>query len=267
VFLHGLNPFGFARLRRFDENNVDPNRNFLLPSERFEGSSAAYARLDAFLNPCRPPSRLEPVTLKALWLIARYGIPALRQAIAGGQYQYERGLFYGGSGPSRTQQLLREHLPRLLRGSKHVVHLDFHTGLGRHGTCKLLIDYPLNERQRDWLTDWFGADSFEACDASGIAYEARGGFGRWCHSLGLAPDYLFACAEFGTYGPIPVLAGLRAENQTHHWGTDSAAATVRAKARLKELFCPASPEWRSQVIARSLDLVIRAEQGLLKSVS
>jgi len=37
VFLHGLNPFGFAWLRRFDENNVDPNRNFLLPGERFEG--------------------------------------------------------------------------------------------------------------------------------------------------------------------------------------------------------------------------------------
>src|SRR5262245_12648489 len=30
VFLHGLNPFGFAWLRRFDENNVDLNRNFLL---------------------------------------------------------------------------------------------------------------------------------------------------------------------------------------------------------------------------------------------
>ncbi len=30
VFLHGLNPYGFAWRRRFDENNVDPNRNFLL---------------------------------------------------------------------------------------------------------------------------------------------------------------------------------------------------------------------------------------------
>jgi hypothetical protein len=57
VFLHVLNPFGFAWLRRFDENNVDPNRNFLLPGERFEGAPEAYARLDSFLNPRRPPSR------------------------------------------------------------------------------------------------------------------------------------------------------------------------------------------------------------------
>ncbi len=47
VFLHGLNPFGFAWLRRFDENNVDPNRNYLLPGERFEGAPEVYARLDA----------------------------------------------------------------------------------------------------------------------------------------------------------------------------------------------------------------------------
>ncbi len=143
VFLHGLNPFGFSWLRRFDENNVDPNRNFLLPGERFEGAPEGYTQLDAFLNPRRPPSRWEPFTLKALWHIARHGMPTLRQAIAGGQYRYPQGLFFGGAGPSRVQQLLAENLPRWLGGSKCVAHLDFHTGLGPSGACKLLIDSPL----------------------------------------------------------------------------------------------------------------------------
>lgn len=265
VFLHGLNPFGFAWLRRFDENNVDPNRNFLLPGEPFEGASEGYARLDAFLNPPRPPSLWEPFTIKALWLIARQGMPALRQAVAGGQYRYPRGLFFGGAGPARTHRLLGEILPRLLEGSKRCVHLDFHTGLGRWGACKLLIDYPLSDRQRGCLTDWFGADSFEAFDSRGIAYDTRGGFGRWCMARGLAPNYLFACAEFGTYGPVRVLAGLRAENQAHHWGTPTAASMIQAKSRLKELFCPDSAAWRSKVIERSLDLVDRAQRGLLEN--
>ena len=52
----------------------------------------------------------------------------------------------------------------------------------------------------------------------------------------LALDYLFACAEFGTYGPLRILAGLRAENQAHHWAPPTAASTVWAKQRLKELF-------------------------------
>ncbi len=73
VFLHGLNPYGFAWLRRFDQNNVDPNRNFLLPGELFAGAPPGYASLDSFLNPCRPPSRWEPFLLKAMLLIAWYG--------------------------------------------------------------------------------------------------------------------------------------------------------------------------------------------------
>lgn len=263
VFLHGLNPYGFATLRRFDENNVDLNRNFLLPGEHFEGAPDGYSKLNSFLNPSRPPSALEPMRLKALGLIARYGIPALQQAIAGGQYQFPRGLFFGGFGPTQTHRILSEQMPHWLAGSKRVVHLDFHTGLGRRGTCKLLIDYQLSDCQRDWLIQWFGHDAFETSDSSGIAYQARGGFGQWCVSRVLAPDYLYACAEFGTYRPVQVLAGLRAENQAHHWGTDSAASTIRAKARLRELFCPASPTWRSQVIKQSLQLINQAQQGLL----
>lgn len=262
VFLHGLNPFGFAWLRRVDENNVDTDRNFLSPGERYEGSPAGYARLDALLNPRRPPSRWEPFLLKAMWAIARHGMPALRQTVAAGQYDFPQGLFFGGARPSRTQQLVRDNMDRWLRGSRYATHLDFHTGLGARGSCKLLISYPLSDRQRRWLSDWFGADSFEALDSSAIAYETRGGFGRWCVSRNLAPDYVFACAEFGTYGPIPVVAGLRAENQAHHWGRAASKSTFRAKQRLKELFCPSAEAWRRVVLDKSFDLVERALQGL-----
>ncbi len=262
VFLHGLNPFGFAWLRRVDENNVDPNRNFLLPGERFVGANEHYARLDKFLNLPRPPGRLDMFTLQALPLIVKHGVPALRQAIAEGQYDFPRGLFYGGSGPSQMQQVLRDHLPRWLAGSRSVVHLDFHTGLGRSGHCTLLLDYSLRDSQRRALTKWFGEGSFEIANSTGVSYEARGGLGRWCVSRNLAPDYLFAVAEFGTYSPLRVLAGLRAENQAHHWGDPSAPLTLRAKQRLKELFCPADAGWRSRVLEKSLDLVERALKGL-----
>ena len=263
VFLHGLNPYGFAWLRRFDENNVDLNRNFLLPGERFEGAPEFYAELNNFLNPMLPPRRWEPFVLKALYLIALYGMSALQQSVASGQYCYPHGLFFGGIGPSKSQKILGENLSRWLAGSDRVVHLDFHTGLGPHGTCRLLIDYPLNERQHEWLTEWFGAGSFEACDSSTAAYDAKGGFGRWCAAQHLAPDYLFACAEFGTFGPVKVLGGLRAENQAHHWGEPKCNSTRRAKEQLRELFCPSSNAWRSQFLQRSFDLISRAQQGLL----
>ena len=262
VLLHGLNPYGFAHLRRFNEQNVDPNRNFLLTDESYVGAPTGYAELDSFLNPRRPPSRWEPVTLKALWLIARHGLPSLRQAIAAGQYDYSQGLFFGGTEPIPLVGLLADQLPRWLTGSQQVVHLDFHTGLGRWATCKLLLDYAPTDLQLQQLSTWFGPESFEANTSSSIAYDARGGFGRWCLAQEIAPQYLFACAEFGTYGPVPVLAGLRAENQAHHWGDAKSPVTQWTKRRLKELFCPASAKWRSQVVDHGMTLIKQAVTGM-----
>ncbi len=262
VLLHGLNPYGFAWLRRFDDGNIDPNRNFLLPGEEYAGAPAGYAALDPFLNPRCPPSRWEPFRLKAMWMIARYGMAALRQAIAAGQYDFPQGLFFGGHGPSRTLQVLENHLPRWLAGSRTVVHLDLHTGLGTHGTWKLLIDAPLADVQRQRLVDWYGTDRFETSDVSEVAYEARGGWGRWCTARGLADDYLYACAEFGTYDPVTVLAGLRAENRAHHWGKADSPATRQVRLRVKELFCPVSDAWRQNVLGSSLEMVETAARGL-----
>ncbi len=52
---------------------------------------------------------------------------ALRQSIAGGQYQFPQGLFFVEMGHPVHTQILREQMPRWLKGSRQVVHLDFHT--------------------------------------------------------------------------------------------------------------------------------------------
>ena len=44
VFIHALNPYGFAWLRRWNEDNIDLNRNFLLSGEIFEGSPKDYPK-------------------------------------------------------------------------------------------------------------------------------------------------------------------------------------------------------------------------------
>lgn len=262
IFLHALNPYGFARVRRQNEANVDPNRNFLEEGECYSGSPPGYAPLDGLLNPQRPPSPWEPFTLKALLAIARLGMPALKQTIAGGQFDYPRGLFYGGSRPTRTHEIVRDNFENWLRQATEVIHLDFHTGLGPSATYKLLIDYPLSEKQTTWLTDGFGPDSFELCAPEKISYHVRGGFDRWCQARNTGRDFMHVCAEFGTYGPVHVLGGLRAENQAHHWGKPTDPATRRAKERLKELFCPASPAWRETSLSKGMRLVEQATRCL-----
>lgn len=262
VLLHGLNPFGFAWRRRVNETNIDLNRNLLPAGEAFCGSPEAYRRLDGLLNPRRAPSPLEPAALKFLLAIARYGMPALKQAIASGQYDFPHGLFYGGAGPSRLNEILCAHSDEWIDASRQVVHLDFHTGLGEPAACKLLIDDPPNDIQRERLRAWFGAASFETGNPQGLSYTARGTFGQWCAARYRDIDYLHATAEFGTCKPVEVLAALRAENQAHHFCAAQDAATERAKRRLVEVFCPLDDGWRRRVIERSRHLIAQAIGGL-----
>jgi hypothetical protein len=264
LMLHALNPYGFAWSRRVDADNVDPNRNFLLPGEEYRGCAPAYARLDAFLNRRRAPSRLDPFYPRALWALARDGKPALKEAIVTGQYDYPLGLFFGGRAASTTRRIVEQHMRSWVGTPGSVVHLDFHTGLGKWGACKLLTDEAPSSEQRDWLSRTFGAGVWEAADSQGTAYQARGSFGRWCQAQDFAPGYLFAFAEFGTYGNLRVLAGLRTENQAQHWGRPDDPATPRAKAELRELFCPASGRWRARSLAQGIALVEKALAGAVR---
>ena len=53
VFVHAVNPFGFANQRRFNEENVDLNRNFLSDDSEYRGAPQGYLALNNFLNPRR----------------------------------------------------------------------------------------------------------------------------------------------------------------------------------------------------------------------
>lgn len=264
VLVHALNPFGFAWLRRTNEDNVDLNRSFFSASGE-RPSNTGYAALDGLLNPRRPPSRWEPFVLKALLAILRAGDrEAVKQAVAGGQYDFPKGLFYGGCGPSAAQGILEQHLQHWTGGSQRVVHLDFHTGLGRSGTWKLLVDYHPDSRQLATLESFFGRDNIQLSSPGkpGIAYQTSGSLGAWCVSRSAPAEYVYACAEFGTCSDLQVLSALRAENQAHHWDRPGSTATLHARRRLMERFCPASSAWRKRVLKEGQRLVATAVKGL-----
>ncbi|GAC1631524.1 MAG: hypothetical protein NVS9B10_25060 [Nevskia sp.] len=265
VMVHALNPYGFAWRRRVNEDNIDLNRNLLPEGRAYAGSPDGYADLDGLLNPASPPaSGWDPVRLRILAAILRHGMPALKQAVASGQYDHPQGLFFGGRGPSATNRILCEHFERWLGNNDggRVFHLDLHTGLGDSGTCKLLLDHVIDDRQKRWLDDHFGTEAYEQLDAEKVAYGINGSFGLWGHGRAGSRDYLYAAAEMGTYPAPRMLTALRAENRAHLWGRPDDAATRKAKAGLVEAFCPQAPRWRRQVLDRGLELVAQAVAGL-----
>ncbi len=264
VLIHALNPFGFAWLRRVNEDNVDLNRNFLRAGEAFEGAPEGYAALDGMLNPTKPPGTLSAFLLKAGFHIARHGMPALKQAVAGGQYAFPLGLFYGGECPSVTQQLLREALPRWVGSADRVLHIDFHTGLGERGTYRLFADHAWGSDGLRALRELFGADVVEPWEPEeGVAYEIRGGLGAWCKELLPDTQYDVLAAEFGSVAILDVIRALHFENRAWHWGQPADAGSVRAHQVLRDTFAPPEREWRDAVVPRGLRVVEQAIEALL----
>jgi hypothetical protein len=262
IFIHGLNPYGFAWIRRCNEDNVDLNRNFPVRGNTYRGVPDGYARFDGLLNKKSPPSKWEPFRILSLLAILRYGIPRLKQAIAAGQYEFPLGLFYGGSGPCETTQFVQEEFARWLgNDSGEILHLDFHTGLGHAGDFQLLADVPLSPVQLERVRTLFGRDVLSGKQSSVVAYSARGSISEWCQTAAENRDYTYLCVEFGTYSPVKVLAALRAENRAHHWDRPQSVTYRWAKERLREAFCPRSLSWRRTAAAHGLDLVRRAISG------
>ncbi|TWT33392.1 M14 family metallopeptidase [Blastopirellula retiformator] len=254
VLVHALNPYGFAHLRRGEAENIDLNRSFLRRGEERRGAPPLYEKLDALLNPESPPGGFDFFALRAAAILMRYGMTQVKQAIAGGQYEFPRGLFYGGKGPSETQQLLTPHWKAWLGQTQRVIHLDIHTGLGRWGELTLLSAAGNDSPWRQNVGKALGGASYNREQENAIAYEARGDFGLWCAEQAEDVDYAYYCAEFGTYSPTRVLRALRAENQAHHWGDPASAAFQTAKRNAAEAFCPARMAWRQKTLARGLAL-------------
>jgi len=231
VLLHALNPYGFAHQRRFDQNNVDLNRNFLQAAEVFQGSPCGYQRLNHFLNPQSPPSRLEPYKLKALWNISRYGIKALKAAIVAGQYDYPTGIFFGGKEPTESVRLAEENCEQWIGASKQIAHIDLHTGLGSFANYKLLINESRDSNLYPWYENTFGSDFVEPLEESSqTAYKITGSMGSWLQHRFADRNYYFIGAEFGTYDPVRVLGAIRAENRAYHYSDVSKPQYRGAKA-------------------------------------
>jgi len=56
ALIHAVNPWGYAHLRRVNEDNIDVNRNFFDPARPHPQAHPSYAPLDSLINPPGAPS-------------------------------------------------------------------------------------------------------------------------------------------------------------------------------------------------------------------
>ena len=264
LFIHAINPFGFSELRRVNEDNIDLNRNFLLPGESYQGTSAESEKLQDLLNPSSPPRLLDPYLVKIGWRMLRIGFPALKQAVAEGQFSHPKGLFFGGHKPARSTEIIKGNIMRWRRAER-IVHLDFHSGSGHHARYKLFAPANIGPEELSQYQQSFRAGIELVGMSGGLGYDMRGDFGRYMTATVGKLEYRFLFVEFGTYSPVRVLDALRKENQAHFFTSPGSSARGRAKSALLECFCPASSSWREAVLRAGLDVIEMAKKGITRA--
>lgn len=251
VFLHCLNPWGMMNLRRVNEDNVDLNRNFCPDNFSWSGSPEAYGALDSFLNPHRKPCRIDGFLIGAVSSIARFGYNSVKQAIAGGQYDYPKGIYFGGKKETVNISAFKSWVKKNLSSRERVFTIEVHSGLGPFGFDTLFAYIQNSEIQsiESAIKHPLSTDDPE----KSVGFRTAGDIAHGAQSILGEDKCPWILQEFGTYNVIRGLKVLRNENMHHQHG--SGDIDHWSKRALMEFFNPASSRWRRYVIGRGLQLM------------
>ncbi|HYF59613.1 MAG TPA: DUF2817 domain-containing protein [Burkholderiaceae bacterium] len=263
VIQHANNPYGFAWHRRVNESNVDFNRNF---RETFDPTlcDPDYERLHDELN----PSDLDEAAEARRWetiraYIAEHGLRRFQQAAVGGQYKYPRGMQYGGARPEQgTRHLLalvREHLA----DARTVLWLDFHTGLGEFGDCELVTGAAPDSDCYRFSTEVWPGWIKSATGGESVSTPLNGLLDRGLEAaLPAGCRFAFGFPEYGTYEPVRMISAMRSDNWLHAHGDPDDARGRAIGAEVREVFSPASADWRRRTVETGLGLVAQGLDAL-----
>ena len=256
-----VNPYGMKYMRRYNENNVDLNRNFIEDWENFDlTSNKEYPKVESFLQP-------EGAMTNAFWNEVLFylalakeaiftGADTISDALLTGQYEYPEGVYYGGNGDEISTSYLKGVFRECLEGEyDNIIHVDIHSGYGPRYNMVIFnsVQDPTTEADAKAM---FGYDYIIATDSEDF-YETFGDttdyFYRLAKSMDTDKELYSTCFEFGTIGDtfIDSIISLKytvEENRQHWYPTDDAVMEEVVMEHYKELFYPTETEWREKTI-------------------
>jgi hypothetical protein len=248
VMVHALNPYGFAFLRRANEDNIDLNRNFVDHTLSYPENSE-YARLATVVS---PKSISKFVNTWSKLKVALYGIlrspEALQKAVTQGQYTHPQGLFYGGNKPSWSNVTLHKIIQKYLLQSKKVFVVDIHTGLGPYGDGELILSEPSESPQFQSAQNiWGKARVKSTIEGQSVSAHL---FGTMKSAFsGALPEAEISAVglEFGTFPLMEVFNALRDENWLFHHGAENHPRANSIKEDFLRKFYPDDDAWKQRV--------------------
>lgn len=261
LIVANVNPYGMKYMRRYNENNVDLNRNFIEDWDSFDRScNKEYPKVEFFLQPTGKMGNAFWHEVSFFLSLAKEaiftGADTISDALLTGQYEYPTGVYYGGNGDEKSTTYLKGVFSECLDGSyENIIHVDIHSGYGPRYNMVIFnsVQDPTTEAE---AREMFGYDYIIATDSEDF-YETFGDttdyFYRLARAKGSDKELYSTCFEFGTIGDsfIDSIFSLKYtvdENRQHWYPTTNSITSEMVRENYYELFYPTETEWREKTI-------------------
>ena len=261
LVIANVNPYGMKYMRRYNENNVDLNRNFIMDWERFDlSSNKDYPKVQSFLEPVGKIGNAFWHEVGFYISLAKEaiftGADVISDALLTGQYESPQGVYYGGTGDEASTKYLKGVFNDCLDGEyENIVHIDIHSGYGPR--YNMVIFNSVYETMTEAETKKaFGYDYVISHDSESF-YATTGDttdyFYRLAESKNTDKELFSTCFEFGTIGDefMDTILSLKYtvdENRNHWYPTGNSTSAEVVKENYYELFYPTEKEWREKTV-------------------
>jgi hypothetical protein len=255
LIVHALTPWGYAWLRRCDEDGVDLNRNAVDFSAPLPTNSGYESLRSAFFS-----TNCEQRHSSFAEFERQYGRPALEVAVSGGQYTDPTGPFYGGNKPSHGRLVTEDLMQRYTLNERNLAVIDLHSGLGPYGYGEIICDHSLDSRGTYVAKSWYGdAVTLPALGTSSSVLKIGLMDYAW-HGI-MNDQSCHVTLEFGSYATDQLFEVLLRDHQL--WAQqDNLPARLEHSKSMRQHFCPNDAAWKEMVLFRARQVIDQALQGL-----
>ena len=260
LFVHAVNPFGFHFQRRFNENNVDLNRNWIWSEEEWSKAlnrapnAHGYEDIAWVLNP-KVSSWWQYFSRVPSVLTVLPQAESVKRAIVAGQYHNPHGIYYGGSKREMSTLALDRLLKKFTSDSvTKMFVIDVHSGLGPCGEDTLMVDDATEAAEaKSVIKASSGRIEFpdNTPGSPSAGYDAAMGTSK-LHLRVPSASGAHVTQEFGTRPGIFVALALAFENSAMRYTHRHSVAQQFGKKLLTSAFFVDTPEWKRRVLERGV---------------
>lgn len=265
MLIHAINPYGFAWNRRVTHENVDLNRNWIDFTKPLP-KNPAYAELsDAICPDAWTADAQQQSAVTLMGYAQKNGMPALQQAVSGGQYTHPKGIFYGGNGPTWSRRTQSDIFRARLAGASKIAIIDYHTGLGPWGFGEQIVPVPRDSEAFKRAMRWYGSSVTSPSGGTSSSADISGDGLSAAAALLAHAEVTSMALEIGTVEMMQVLLALRADAWLHAHGDVRSPQGQAIKKQMRDAFFGDSDDWKGMVAGQSLLATRQALTGLQRS--